>query len=225
MSLAPSETIATPSETEDMPVEAGPTDGVSSPLAEIVARSRSTNGRSQPGIMSPSRPGARKATKSNRAPSQPKPRPISAGEVVVGTLAGLNDAGEPLVRHPLDPSRRVTVARSTVPLDASQVEREVVLTFERGDVEKPIVIGVLWKPEADPASESAMPRPIEIRPIVQATLDGERLVLSAEQEVVLKCGKASLTLTRAGKVLIRGTYLLSRSSGVNRIKGGSVQIN
>ena len=28
-----------------------------------------------------------------------------------------------------------------------------------------------------------------------------------------------------GKVLIRGTYLLSRSSGVNRIKGGSVQIN
>ena len=30
---------------------------------------------------------------------------------------------------------------------------------------------------------------------------------------------------RAGKVLIRGAYLLSRSSGVNRIKGGSVQIN
>jgi hypothetical protein len=34
-----------------------------------------------------------------------------------------------------------------------------------------------------------------------------------------------LTLTHAGKVLIRGAYVLSRSSGVNRIKGGSVQIN
>ena len=50
-------------------------------------------------------------------------------------------------------------------------------------------------------------------------------MFTAESEIVLRCGEASITLTRAGKVLIRGTYLLSRSSGVNRIKGGSVQIN
>ena len=31
--------------------------------------------------------------------------------------------------------------------------------------------------------------------------------------------------TRAGKVLVRGAYVSSRSSGVQRIKGGSVQIN
>ena len=49
--------------------------------------------------------------------------------------------------------------------------------------------------------------------------------ITAEKEIVLKCGKASITLTKAGKVIIRGTYLLNRSSGVNRIKGGSVQIN
>ncbi|XXT19888.1 hypothetical protein WME94_57670 [Sorangium sp. So ce429] len=30
---------------------------------------------------------------------------------------------------------------------------------------------------------------------------------------------------RAGKILIRGEYLLVRASGVNRIQGGSVQIN
>jgi hypothetical protein len=42
---------------------------------------------------------------------------------------------------------------------------------------------------------------------------------------VLRCGKASITLTSAGKVLIRGTYVLSRSSGVNKIKGGSIQLN
>ena len=42
---------------------------------------------------------------------------------------------------------------------------------------------------------------------------------------MLRCGKASITLTREGKVLIKGAYLSSRSSGVNRIKGGSVQIN
>jgi hypothetical protein len=47
----------------------------------------------------------------------------------------------------------------------------------------------------------------------------------AKEQVVLKCGKASITLTKAGKVLIQGSYVLSRSSGINRVKGGSVQIN
>ena len=60
---------------------------------------------------------------------------------------------------------------------------------------------------------------------VNAAVDNERLVLTADKEIVLRCGKASITLTRAGKILIRGAYLLSRSSGVNRIKGGSVQLN
>jgi hypothetical protein len=53
----------------------------------------------------------------------------------------------------------------------------------------------------------------------------ERLELTAEKEIVLRVGDASITLTRAGKIILRGTYVLSRSSGVNRIKGGSVQIN
>jgi hypothetical protein len=56
-------------------------------------------------------------------------------------------------------------------------------------------------------------------------VEGKRVVLSAADEIVLRCGKSSITLTRAGKVVIRGAYLLSRASGVNRIKGASVQIN
>ena len=144
---------------------------------------------------------------------------------MVSTLAGINDAGEPLVRHPLDPSGRVLLARTTVPIVPEQVDREVVLAFESGDLGKPIVLGVLRLSDGQEPSEPRVAPPTVIQPIVQATLDGEQLVLTAQNEIVLRCGKASLTLTRAGKVLIRGTYLLSRSSGVNRIKGGSVQIN
>jgi uncharacterized protein (DUF2345 family) len=55
--------------------------------------------------------------------------------------------------------------------------------------------------------------------------DGQRVDVRAEQEIVLRCGKASITLTRAGKVLIRGAYISSQSSGANRIKGGSVHLN
>ena len=60
---------------------------------------------------------------------------------------------------------------------------------------------------------------------VEADSDGQRLIVTAKEEIVLRCGQASITLTKAGKVLIRGTYVSSRSSGVNRLKGGSVQIN
>jgi hypothetical protein len=55
--------------------------------------------------------------------------------------------------------------------------------------------------------------------------DGKRMLLSAQEEITLRCGQASITLTKAGKVLLSGDYVLSRSRGVNRIKGGSVQIN
>jgi hypothetical protein len=61
--------------------------------------------------------------------------------------------------------------------------------------------------------------------IVDATVDGWRVVLDAQEEVVLRCREASITLRRNGRVVIRGTYVETRSRGVNRIKGGSVQIN
>ena len=60
---------------------------------------------------------------------------------------------------------------------------------------------------------------------LQAKIDGDHVTLTAEKEIVLQCGKSSITLTKAGKIIIRGEYLLSRSTGVNKIKGGSVQIN
>ncbi len=60
---------------------------------------------------------------------------------------------------------------------------------------------------------------------VEVETDGRKVVVSAQRELVLRCGSASITLTAAGKILIRGAYVLTRSSGVNRIQGGSVQIN
>ncbi len=91
---------------------------------------------------------------------------------------------------------------------------EVALVFENGNPSKPVVLGRLQSPEREAPME-----PVNVR------LDGEQVTLSAKSEIVLRCGKASITLTRAGKIIIRGAYLLSRSSGANRIKGGSVQIN
>jgi hypothetical protein len=139
--------------------------------------------------------------------------------VVIGTLAGLDDAGQPLVRCPAPAAGPLFGARSTVRLTKSEIGRDVALMFENGDPARPIVIGVILHPEG------ASPAPVSPAVPVPVQADSERVVLTADKEIVLRCGEASITLTRAGKVLIRGAYLLSRSSGVNRIKGGSVQIN
>ncbi len=108
-------------------------------------------------------------------------------------------------------------ARSIVPLSKKQLGEEVLVAFEVGDLRLPYIIGSFWVPEQSPETLSSPP--------IEAKVDGEQVVIEGKKEIVLKCGKASITLTRAGKVLIRGTYVLSRSSGVNRIKGGSVQVN
>jgi hypothetical protein len=53
----------------------------------------------------------------------------------------------------------------------------------------------------------------------------EELVLTASKQITIRCGESSITLTAAGKIILRGKYIVSRSSGVQRIKGGAVQIN
>jgi hypothetical protein len=59
-----------------------------------------------------------------------------------------------------------------------------------------------------------------------ALVDGNRrVVIRATDEIVLECGEASITLRRNGRVAIKGVHLETRAKGVNRIKGGTVQIN
>jgi len=126
--------------------------------------------------------------------------------IVVGQLAGLDAKGAPVVDYPGNAAAPL-VARTCVTLRREFVGREITLAFDGGDPERPVVMGIV---------QSA---PVEI------AVDGDRVVLTGKEEIVLRCGKASLVLTRAGKVLLRGAYVSSRSSGVNRVKGGSVQIN
>ncbi len=132
--------------------------------------------------------------------------------VVIGMLLELDVIGSPRVDYPGNPAGPLT-ARTLSTLESGGVGREVALMFEGGDPSKPIVVGILQRPGRPD------PKPLKVE------LDGETVMLTGKKEVVLRCGKASITLTRAGKILLRGAYISSRSSGVNRIKGASVQIN
>jgi hypothetical protein len=137
---------------------------------------------------------------------------------VVGALVGFADEGRtPLVLYLGQRGSAAVAARATVDLHGAHVGRQVLLVFERADTTRPIVVGWLRGDESAPLHDG--PGSVEI------DADGERLIVTAREQLVLRCGKASVTLTKAGKVLIQGTYVSSRSAGVNRIKGGSVQLN
>jgi hypothetical protein len=141
--------------------------------------------------------------------------------VVVGILAGFSDNGAPLVDFSPNGSGHPIAARGTVNLKPLDIGRPAALLFEEGDSRRPIVIGLIHNNERTASDDDEQ----STSAILKVTADGERIKLTAEKEITLTCGESSITLTRAGKILIRGNYLLSRSSGVNRIKGGSVQIN
>ena len=164
---------------------------------------------------------------------------LAAGEVVVGQLEGLSDAGEPLVNFPQNLADDAIPAMSTMPVNTDHTGRQVALLFTRGDLRSPLIIGLIHSPlqslidgfqvekasdEIDQQSTSET-KCINQDADINATIDGNRVVLEGREEVVLKCGEASITLTKAGKILIRGKYILNRSTGVNRILGGSVQVN
>lgn len=149
--------------------------------------------------------------------------PVELGPITTprsGRLVGHNEQGRLLVDFPGNPYGPLR-ARTTVVMDPEQLERSVrdespvLLLFEEGDPGRPIIVGLLHERVEAPAPA----------PAVEVEADGKRVEVEAADELVLRCGKASLVLRRNGRVIIRGTYVETRSKGVNRIKGGSVLIN
>ena len=146
--------------------------------------------------------------------------PAAAPAAVTARLHGFDHDDGPLLVGVAGLPHEIVPARTTVPLLRSQIGATVVLLFENGDVRQPIIVGVLQEPRRAPGEAAAGPPPL-----VSVQADDDRLVLSAEREIVLQCGEASVTLTRAGRVIIEGRYVISRSSGYNKVKGAVVDIN
>lgn len=147
----------------------------------------------------------------------PRPREI-AGHVIGSLVGGTREA--PLVSYP-DNAHGPLPARSSVALPADEQGAvqacELLLVFDGQRSDRPIIVGVLNAAQQEQAAAIEAPREVQV--------DGKRVVLDAKDEIVLRCGKASITLRRNGRVVIRGAYVETRSEGVNRVKGGAVKIN
>lgn len=176
-------------------------------------------------------------------------------ELIIATLVGFNDSGSPLVDHSeLKVSGGIS-AITTTPLAPEHIGRQLVLMHVDGDSQRPVVMGLIRSQledlldsfqlgasvdseedeqfeeplsENEPANNDDLLAEQDVHlgdGAVETYIDGNRVEIKAEDEIVLSCGESSITLNKSGRITIKGTHLVNRSSGVNRVLGGTVQIN
>lgn len=137
---------------------------------------------------------------------------VPKNELILGTLVRLDGSDHDFgVVFPGQPTP--VPCLSTVPLDESCINRQVALSFIEGSAVRPIVLGLIM------TAPKVQPPPVEV------SVDQERLQLVGKKEIELRCGKASILLKANGKIILKGTHLISRSSGPNKIKGASISLN
>ena len=126
--------------------------------------------------------------------------------VVIAEVVGVDD-GFPLVRVNQEVHRARVVWIKDAPDWSRCVGLRVAVTHIRS-AEQVLILGLL----DEPPQEKAVPKP-------------RSLHIESGKELVIECGKSKIALRADGRIEIRGGHLVSRSSGPNKIKGGSVHIN
>jgi len=146
-----------------------------------------------------------------------------------GRVVALDADGMPLVEFEGNPSGRPLPAQcgalveEAALVDAARHCQGALLLFEEGDATRPVLVTLLRPRPGQPGTQprpqatSASPR--------EARVDGQRVVLEARDELELRCGDASIVLRRNGRIVLEGLQVDSRSRGLQRIRGGKVEIN
>jgi hypothetical protein len=154
------------------------------------------------------------------APLVPGP---AGGQIVTGHLQGIDEEGRILFVPEQGDGLPVPVAIGValsdgvlVPAARNQQRALVVRTSENPP--RLVLIG-LMRERISAAASQAAPGELEVK------VDGEKLRLTAEQEIELKCGKASLILRQSGRVILKGTYIVTSASGPVKIKGATIALN
>lgn len=102
--------------------------------------------------------------------------------------------------------------------------REVLVIFVNGNPDEPVIIGMFENVlENLVCMDFENPQPEENKPI-ETFVDGKHMI-TAENELILTCGKGSIIIEKDGKIILKGTEILSRASGANKIKGSIVELN
>ncbi len=143
----------------------------------------------------------------------------------LGTIVDYHEESGIVVDFEKNPFGPLT-AKTVIPLSIEDIEqaikerREVLLVFNGGEFSSPIIVGLVQPlpPKKKMGDGDKQEEP-------ECQVDGKRIVIRGQEEVVLRCGQASISLHRDGKLIVRGIEIHSRALGQNRITGGVIKIN
>jgi hypothetical protein len=144
-----------------------------------------------------------------------------------GRIVEVTPEGEPLVDfagNPGPPIKAKSIIQFDPPTVQQLVSRPVLLTFDCQDSSQPIILGLLHDRIIKDDSAEECEIVSKSSPTI-AEIDGQVVKLTARKELTIRCGEASVMLRRDGKIILKGTQLLSRASGSHRIQGSSVAVN
>lgn len=146
----------------------------------------------------------------------------ASSDIRVGRIVDVQD-GRPFVEFagttPGPIPARVAVTGYVA--DEMHLGYPVLLVLENGDPSRPIIIGLI----SDVLPGSPSEATVANNPAETFELNGKRLSFEGREEVVLRCGQASITLRADGQVIVKGTRLMSRASETNKVRGATVLIN
>lgn len=129
--------------------------------------------------------------------------------VVVGTIVDFNENSVPFVDHPLNRNSQPVAARSFTALKLENKGRNVALMFENGDIRKPVVMGLMH----------------DVSECHAVLKDNNVKTIKSSREIVLECGKSSISLREDGVIVINGEEIFSSARKNNIIKGGTIHLN
>ena len=144
----------------------------------------------------------------------------------IGSVKTIDDKGHVFIDFPGNPFKHLTAALAInksemIALANNDSDARVFIYFEDNDLRRPVITGLVY----ETIDNQIEPEVMLTEPLNNLLIDGDRRVIEADEEIILSCGRSSITLKKNGKIIIRGTDLVSRSSGGNKIRGATVKVN
>lgn len=112
-----------------------------------------------------------------------------------------------------------TLHKSEIP--EISVSDTVIYTMD-GNKEYGFILGVVCRYIPTTSKEVTVKPPEKL---TDAIVDGQRIFFEAQKEIILKCGTGSIIMKKDGKIVIKGTNIITRARNTNKIKGATVTIN
>jgi len=120
---------------------------------------------------------------------------------LTGTIDKIHNRATATVSFKIEDREYSHIAKSTEILTERDEAKEILITFNEGKINQPIITGIIQTTQSEP------------------------LILSCEDGILLECGDTRIELSEDGTLDLNALHINSQAYGPYRIKGASVKIN